>query len=187
MLTKLKNRKQGFTIIEVLIVLAIAGLILLIVFLAVPALQRSARNTQRKNDGSQIASAFANFIANNNGTLPSLVFDNGTTNSISFTASATAGANSESAKLGFFTSKGSVTEANAAGQDGNIYISKAAATVVADTVVAPGSESATAVSTNTVSIVYGQDCTPTANPRTAAIYYATESGSGNGSLQCVEQ
>jgi prepilin-type N-terminal cleavage/methylation domain-containing protein len=35
----LKN-KEGFTIIEVLIVLAIAGLIMLVVLLAVPGLQR---------------------------------------------------------------------------------------------------------------------------------------------------
>jgi prepilin-type N-terminal cleavage/methylation domain-containing protein len=39
-----QKREAGFTIIEVLIVLAIAALILLIVFLAVPALQRNARN-----------------------------------------------------------------------------------------------------------------------------------------------
>jgi prepilin-type N-terminal cleavage/methylation domain-containing protein len=47
--------KQGFTIIEVMIVLAIAGLILMIVFLAVPALERTARNTQRKHDAELIA------------------------------------------------------------------------------------------------------------------------------------
>src|SRR5258708_36141034 len=52
MLNKLKLSKsqKGFTIIEVMIVLVIAGLILLIVFLAVPALQRNARNTHRKSD-----------------------------------------------------------------------------------------------------------------------------------------
>lgn len=33
--------KKGFTIIEVVLVLAIAGLIFLMVFLALPALQRS--------------------------------------------------------------------------------------------------------------------------------------------------
>jgi prepilin-type N-terminal cleavage/methylation domain-containing protein len=44
------RRQQGFTIIEVLIVLAIAALILLVVFLAVPAMQRSARNEQRRRD-----------------------------------------------------------------------------------------------------------------------------------------
>ena len=50
MLQNLKKRNQGFTIIEVMIVLAIAGLIMLIVFLAVPALQRNQRNTARKQD-----------------------------------------------------------------------------------------------------------------------------------------
>lgn len=70
----IKNRKQqGFTIIEVLIVLAIAGLIMLIVFLAVPALQRNARNTQRKNDVAGTLGAVAEYVGNNNGTLPAAV------------------------------------------------------------------------------------------------------------------
>jgi prepilin-type N-terminal cleavage/methylation domain-containing protein len=74
MLNKLKNSNRkadsGFTIIEVMIVLAIAGLILLIVFLAVPALQRTSRNTQRKNDVSSLLSAANNYTTNNGGTLP---------------------------------------------------------------------------------------------------------------------
>lgn len=72
MLSKLHKSKkaQGFTIIEVLIVLAIAGLILLVVFLAVPALQRNSRNEQRKSDVSRVGSAVQEFINNNNGTLP---------------------------------------------------------------------------------------------------------------------
>lgn len=72
MLSKLHKAKkeQGFTIIEVLIVLAIAGLILLIVFLAVPALQRNSRNTQRKDDVSRVGSAVQEFVNNNNGTAP---------------------------------------------------------------------------------------------------------------------
>lgn len=80
MLQKLQKRRQegGFTIIEVLIVLAIAGLIMLIVFLAVPALQRSQRNTARKNDASRIGNSVTEFVSNNNGTLPSSVAD-GTT------------------------------------------------------------------------------------------------------------
>ena len=69
-ITNLKRKTEGFTIIEVLIVLAIAGLILLIVFLAVPALQRNARNSSRKNDASRIATASSNFVNNNNGTQP---------------------------------------------------------------------------------------------------------------------
>jgi prepilin-type N-terminal cleavage/methylation domain-containing protein len=72
MLNKIKNRKQeGFTIIEVLIVLAIAGLIMLIVFLAVPALQRNSRNTQRQADASKIAAALGQCMSNKNGQVPS--------------------------------------------------------------------------------------------------------------------
>lgn len=70
MLTNLKKRTEGFTIIEVMIVLAIAGLIMLIIFLAVPALQRNSRNTQRKNDVSTYAAAVNEFIQNNQGRLP---------------------------------------------------------------------------------------------------------------------
>ena len=65
-----KKRQEGFTIIEVLIVLAIAGLIILIVFLAVPALQRNSRNTQRKNDVSGLLGAVSEYVSNNNGQLP---------------------------------------------------------------------------------------------------------------------
>jgi prepilin-type N-terminal cleavage/methylation domain-containing protein len=70
MLQKLHKRNQGFTIIEVLIVLAIAGLILLIVFLAVPALQRNARNTQRKNDVASLLGAMTEYTNNQGGTFP---------------------------------------------------------------------------------------------------------------------
>jgi prepilin-type N-terminal cleavage/methylation domain-containing protein len=68
MLSKLKkSNNEGFTIIEVMIVLAIAGLILLIVFLAVPALQRSSRNTQRKSDVGRLGSAATTVVSNLNG------------------------------------------------------------------------------------------------------------------------
>ena len=70
MLQKIKKRNQGFTIIEVLIVLAIAGLIMLIVFLAVPALQRNARNTQRKQDVANTLSAVNEWTNNNQGVIP---------------------------------------------------------------------------------------------------------------------
>jgi prepilin-type N-terminal cleavage/methylation domain-containing protein len=65
-----KRKEGGFTIIEVLIVLAIAGLIMLIVFLAVPALQRNSRNTQRKNDISSILSAVNEYVDNNQCSYP---------------------------------------------------------------------------------------------------------------------
>ena len=67
---KLSKSDKGFTIIEVMIVLAIAGLIILIVFLAVPALQRNSRNTQRKNDVAAILAAVSEYATNNDGVLP---------------------------------------------------------------------------------------------------------------------
>src|SRR3982751_3532461 len=62
-----QKRQQGFTIIEVMIVLAIAAVILLIVLLAVPALQRNSRNTQRNNDAATLAAAVNTCLSNNNG------------------------------------------------------------------------------------------------------------------------
>ena len=70
-MNKLQKNNKGFTIIEVLIVLAIAGLILLVVFLAVPALQRNSRNTQRKSDVSNVLGAVGEYVSNNQGALPS--------------------------------------------------------------------------------------------------------------------
>lgn len=63
-----KDNKKGFTIIEVVLVLAIAGLIFAMVFIALPALQRSQRDQSRKNDASVVASAINNWnSANRNG------------------------------------------------------------------------------------------------------------------------
>ena len=70
----IKN-KRGFTIIEVVLVLAIAGLIFLMVFIALPALQRSQRNTQRRDDYSMLVTAVNSYMASNNGKLSNLVTD----------------------------------------------------------------------------------------------------------------
>jgi prepilin-type N-terminal cleavage/methylation domain-containing protein len=64
------NQKTGFTIIEVVLVLAIAGLIFLMVFIALPALQRSQRDTQRKDDIARLQSAINSYQANNRGSIP---------------------------------------------------------------------------------------------------------------------
>ena len=65
----IKN-KNGFTIIEVVLVLAIAGLIFLMVFIALPALQRNQRDAQRKNDLGRLLTALQNYRANNKGKAP---------------------------------------------------------------------------------------------------------------------
>jgi prepilin-type N-terminal cleavage/methylation domain-containing protein len=75
---QLKNKQKGFTIIEVVLVLAIAGLIFLMVFIALPALQRNQRDTQRKNDLSRAQTAINNYQSNNRGALPGT--DNGAWN-----------------------------------------------------------------------------------------------------------
>ena len=66
----MKTNKKGFTIIEVVLVLAIAGLIFLMVFIALPALQRSQRNTQREDDLARVLTAVNEFQTNNNGKTP---------------------------------------------------------------------------------------------------------------------
>lgn len=64
------GKQKGFTIIEVVLVLAIAGLIFLMVFIALPALQRSQRDTQRRNDLSRVQTAVQSYKTNARGSLP---------------------------------------------------------------------------------------------------------------------
>lgn len=66
----LQKQQKGFTIIEVVLVLAIAALIFLMVFIALPALQRSQRDTQRKDDLARLISQVTNYESANNGNVP---------------------------------------------------------------------------------------------------------------------
>lgn len=199
MLKNIKKRTEGFTIIEVLIVLAIAGLILLIVFLAVPALQRNQRNTQRKNDVAAVQSAISNFSSNNNGSLPTqLGYVTADTKSATVYCSGAApalvttrdtavytGANCSNLNLNYEQAKTGIYDLTTA----NAWIgrSNVAPTVVAATAVT----SDTQVNQNSFVINLGYSCNavasgaPVDNPRAVSIYYVTETGSGNGSLQCV--
>ncbi|MEO6513613.1 MAG: type II secretion system protein [Candidatus Saccharimonadales bacterium] len=65
-----KTDARGFTIIEIMIVLAIAGLIMLVVFLAVPALQKSARDTGRKEAASIVLTQLNEYKMNNSLSFP---------------------------------------------------------------------------------------------------------------------
>lgn len=180
MIQNLYKRKtgatSGFTIIEVMIVLAIAGLIMLIVFLAVPALQRNARNTQRKNDAAAIASAVANYIDNNGGTLPTKVGAGATTGDLTVCG---ATANTETAKLGFYTSAGGNAACGAT--SGNVSIAGPVAALTTP-----------AVTANTITVETGENCDSTGtqagalSSRSAAIFYGLEGGSGV-TVQCLEQ
>ncbi len=158
MKTKLKNQNRGFTIIEVMIVLTIAGLILLIVFLAVPALQRNSRNTQRKADVEAALAAISEFSANNSGAIPAVAC--GSAPSYTFSAGTCAAPTGTAAgfKLGYFTVTPTLTS------------------------TVPASLPATV--TDTLSVYTGATCngnaptTTGASIRSVAAVYATEASSG---------
>lgn len=65
------KQQKGFTIIEVVLVLAIAALIFLMIFIALPALQRNQRDTARKSDAGVVISAVTNFTSNEKRSLAS--------------------------------------------------------------------------------------------------------------------
>jgi prepilin-type N-terminal cleavage/methylation domain-containing protein len=81
MSNKLKElrAKEGFTIIEVIIVLVIGAVIMLAVFLVVPQLQRTQRNSNRQNAARRVLTASEQYASNNNGTYPA--FANGSAGS----------------------------------------------------------------------------------------------------------
>ncbi len=66
----LRKRQRGFTIIEVMIVLAIAGLILVVVLVAVPQLYRNQRDTARRDVLARVSTELLAFASNNNGVMP---------------------------------------------------------------------------------------------------------------------
>ena len=65
-----RTNSKGFTIIEVVLVLAIAALIFLMIFIALPALQRGQRDTARKQDANTVATALNTWRGNHRGSLP---------------------------------------------------------------------------------------------------------------------
>jgi prepilin-type N-terminal cleavage/methylation domain-containing protein len=170
MLTKQSKDQKGFTIIEVLIVLAIAGLILLIVFLAVPALQRNSRNTQRKNDVAAVLAAVSEFSNNNAGALPNGVWTN--TNG-TVTEIGAAGTASSEAKVGFY----------------NVGIGATAGSinkVAANTLTAAGTLNSAAEDFVTVST--GTVCSGVASvagpARSVTAVFEVENGNGTYAQQC---
>ncbi len=69
-MSKAELKQKGFTIIEVVLVLAIAALIFLMVFIALPALQRNQRDQARKTFQSKVASAVTTYQSNKRGAQP---------------------------------------------------------------------------------------------------------------------
>src|SRR5687767_15012820 len=65
-----KRGSRGFSLIEVVLVLAIAGLLLIVVFLAVSGAQMSRRDFQRKQDLAQLLADVQKYSANNAARIP---------------------------------------------------------------------------------------------------------------------
>lgn len=58
---KIKRNSRGFTLIEVVLVLAIGGLIFLLAFLAFQQVSTNRRDTQRRNDAGKIVAELQNY------------------------------------------------------------------------------------------------------------------------------
>jgi prepilin-type N-terminal cleavage/methylation domain-containing protein len=154
----LKNKSnKGFTIIEVLIVLAIAGLILLIVFLAVPALQRNARNTAAKNDVQNVLGGVSEFEGANNGALPDTVAGTG-----KITYQLSSGGNSTSINV----------------QGTTVVNSKKAASAVPS--------SSNSVTAGTITVYLGARCDGSKSSRAISAEYAIETSSSSTVYQCTD-
>lgn len=69
-MSKQELKQKGFTIIEVVLVLAIAALIFLMVFIALPALQRNQRDAARKQELQKVVSAVTTWQSNHRGINP---------------------------------------------------------------------------------------------------------------------
>lgn len=140
MLQQLKKRNSGFTIIEVLIVLAIAGLIMVVVFLAVPNLQRNQRNNGTKTEANNLLAAYSEISDQKNGTVLS--------NSVSSTAGSDAAAVKSAANTNTITT---VTIQSTAPTLGTTKAATSSATIVtgyscaSDPTVAPVASTARSV------------------------------------------
>lgn len=157
-----QKRTEGFTIIEVLIVLAIAALIFLIVFLAVPALQRNARNNGIKNDAANLLAGVSTFESNNSGQLPTGVSATsclGTGGTVTFQGAAGTQTNDVSIQP---TTKCSVVTANPAfpGTTGNVVLA--------------------------MNFKCNGNTGTTANPRSVSALFLVETGGSSTATQCVE-
>ncbi len=168
-----KYKQQGFTIIEVMIVLAIAALIMLLVFLAVPALQRSAANTATREDASRLATGVSSFVSNSNGTMPctgtqgatndaqTIIQDAGKLSQLTLTGSclSTVPVNPPTGSFEVFTTNGAL-----GGSSWN---------------------------PNSVAVIEGEKCSgstavTSTQPRQIALLYPVENGGGNTSSSCIQ-
>ncbi len=162
-----QRKEKGFTIIEVVLVLAIAGLIFLMVFIALPALQRSQRDQARKSEVGTIASSITSYQSNNRGNAPTAV------------------------QIGQY-----ITGNNSAELESGATVVVRATTYTAPISLTADLPSTPNVADNVlyadqIKVYFGYKCDPSSNSslirgtgRQAAIAVALESGPNTGSVYC---
>lgn len=72
-----RSNQKGFTLIEVVLVLAIGGLIFLLAFLAFQQVSRNRRDTQRRSDAGRVVAEIQNYRGDANGAVPANVTTGG--------------------------------------------------------------------------------------------------------------
>lgn len=162
--------KQGFTIIEVVLVLGIAGLIFLMMFIALPALQRSQRDAARRDDILVFLRKVKDYQTNNRGALP-------TGEGVSIARGTVSGVD----WAGFYHD---YLEENFADPNGPSYVLSVATcgansagakctNILSDTTVFPNDYKLTIFKGATCS---GSEAVATNNPRKLAVQYKLEGG-----------
>ncbi|MCA9332318.1 prepilin-type N-terminal cleavage/methylation domain-containing protein [Candidatus Saccharibacteria bacterium] len=169
-LQELRKRDEGFTIVEVMIVLAIAGLILLIVFLAIPALQRNSRNTQRKDFVANYGAAVTEALNNANGNVSNITTEPGTATAVQ----------------GYYN--GAVTYNVTAAGAGDLANIDTARVYFRNGAKCTGNTPTGTANTNFAINSGGSDVLTTtgATPRNFVIVYAVEGTGTNVTVQCTE-
>ena len=172
-----KKDQKGFTIIEVMIVLAIAGLIIAVVLVAVPQLQRNQRNNARKSILSRIKSEIDNYAGNNNGTYP--INSNG--NVAGSFGATTANTNAFLGKYLAQTAGGGGVNINDPSTGNAVTFTVPAA------LVPTAAELTTLPAQGVVNYIFGAVC-GTDGVRTAKVgrFYAVSIGLEGGASQCLD-
>lgn len=152
-----KKSNKGFTIIEVMIVLAIAGLILGIALVAAPNLTRNSRNNQIRTDANNILGYYADYIQSKNGAAPATIcYDSGTGNVSMLASGSCPGASSD-------------------------VVGKIRSGTLWSTSTPPSPLVA-----QTLYVQLGKKCDGSASGRAISVTFGIEVGSGNPTSSCVE-
>lgn len=64
------RKRNGFTIVETALVIAVGGLILIMVFIVLPTLRAQQRDTARREDVAKLINVIKDYQTNNRGALP---------------------------------------------------------------------------------------------------------------------